>query len=266
MKHFCITALVVVCAALATADPNLVQNGSFENNNVAENFNANGNYFGYLYSHGTYWTPSTNLTASPWTFTGSSGITSADTSWEWQSAESGNYCAFLQFNAGNESYYGGTGAISQTLSGLTAGDKYEVTFYADERNEWYSPSDDLYPNTLNVSVGGAEVFSQAISNLALDNGNPPGNGSYWEANYVPSDGPGWEEYEASFVASSSTEVLEFAIDNPYGDIAGNQVDSTTFLDNVSVTPTSPPVPEPFTMTLGIAGVALAMRRRARKTV
>ncbi len=127
------------------------------------------------------------------------------------------------------------GTLSQTITGLTAGKTYKLTFYeAAAQAEPYSGA--TYSGWT-VSLGGQTDINPDIS-IATHTASP------------------WQEVTDMFTATSSTEVLKFL------STGGPKSSEPPFslLDGVSLTS----VPEPATwamMILGLAGVGLVARRR-----
>jgi hypothetical protein len=126
--------------------------------------------------------------------------------------------------------------LFQTISGLTAGKTYDLTFYqaADQQAGIATPTTEQWE----VSLGSETQFSTLIS-------NPPGAFS------------GWFLQSLDFVATSASETLTFlSIGTPSG------VPPIVLLANVSLTA----VPEPGAWTLlivGMAGLAGALWWRRR---
>ena len=89
-------------------------------------------------------------------------------------------------------------SISQSITGLTPGDIYDLTFNLEGR-----PSTGAPPTTVTIGMGGSPVFSGIPSNNT------------------------WTSYSDTFIASSSTEVLTFSSDGT--------ADTTTGIDDPSIT-------------------------------
>ena len=131
------------------------------------------------------------------------------------------------------------GSISQTFSGLVAGQTYVVSFDLAG-----NPDGGPQPKMITVTTNEADF------NASFDSSN------------TSRSSMGWKLESFTFVALGSTDTLTFA-SNTTG-FSGNDSDPTAFgpaLDNVSVAP----VPEAATwamMIMGFAGVGfLAYRRR-----
>lgn len=194
-------------AAPAQAAVNLVSNGSFETGVDPGTFTTLG-------------TGSPNI--SNWTVTGS--IDYIGTYWV---ASNGSRSIDL-----NGSYQ--AGQVSQTVSGLTAGHSYTVSFDLAG-----NPDGAPLTKSLDVIIGGV------LKNYTF----PLGGATH--ANL------GWVGHSFNFTATSSSELLSFG---PNGDAGGA---FGPVLDNVSV---SAAVPEPSTwamMLIGFGGLAMMARRRRR---
>ncbi|MFM7128677.1 MAG: beta strand repeat-containing protein, partial [bacterium] len=162
----------------AAVPVNLVKSGGFET--PANTTAAPGNY-------------QYNPSGSDWSFIGNSGLSgngSGFTSTN-PNAPLGKQVAFVQM----------TGSISQTVSGLVAGTKYNLTFVAAQRNGYFSSSQ---YQTLNITLGGQTVASN-----------------------VKPDSVYYNQYSYSFTCNTSgSQVLTFTGLKPT-----NQ-DETVFLDAV----------------------------------
>ena len=126
-----------------------------------------------------------------------------------------------------------TGKISQTMHGLVAGQKYNVTFYqAGAQQQGYNGNT---TDRFEVFFGTQTKYSDLLTN--------PSHG------FQP-----WEKQTLKFTATSTTEVLSFlAVGTPTG------VPPFTLLDGVSVTAT----PEPACMGLIGAGLLALSRLRPK---
>jgi hypothetical protein len=139
------------------------------------------------------------------------------------------------------------GAISQTISGLTAGDTYMVTFdYAGAQQVGYSgPTTEGWA----VSLGGQTDYT---------GGNPNGNLSNASHGFT-----GWQAADLTFTATSGSEVLSFLATGT----GGASLPPFALLDGVSISQCPPGVPEPATwamMLLGLGGLGGALRMRRRQ--
>jgi hypothetical protein len=222
-------SLAMVCTAsvlflASSAKASLVTNGSFETTT------SGGGQLGF------------NTNATGWTTTGYNFVYApgtADTS-----GVTGVYGNVQLWGPGNGSLNGLTvspsggnfvaadgsfevGAISQTISGLTAGASYTVSFYfAGAQAFGYS---DSTTEQWNVSFGGQTQSTPVLSNAS--------HGF-----------TGWQQDTMTFVADNTSDVLSFlAVGTPDG------LPPFVLLDGVSVNAASA-APEPVTGALMIAGL------------
>jgi hypothetical protein len=131
-------------------------------------------------------------------------------------------------------------AISQTLTGLTAGDQYTVSFY------WAAAQQ--YGFSGATTEGWTVDFGSSTDSTALYS--------------LPNEGfSGWMKQSYTFTADGASDVLTFIADGG----PSSSLPPFALLDGVSVTPG--PVPEPATWALmlvglGALGAGLRMRRGA----
>jgi hypothetical protein len=220
------SALLLATVCLSTAAVSqTIQNGSFETSTVS--------LYAYQYSndeYGQWWYQSTQaaLDAPNWTFSNMSGIIGAYGAAPWGNLapEDGGWYAFIQ------SYSGGglPGSISQTVTGLTNGQNYALSFYAAGRPSYSA-------NT--VTVGAAPT--SPIASMA----------------FTPTTGK-WQYYTLDFKATGTSETFSW-VGQPLP-TNGQSMDNDTFVDNVKLTAVPGPAAAlPF--LLGFAGKA---RRRNKK--
>lgn len=132
-------------------------------------------------------------------------------------------------------------SFSQTVSGLTAGQSYTVSWYAGNFG-------------LDTSGNGGNVFTQANAIGVTVNGALVGQGQTLAL------GSKWYAESVTFVATSTSAMVGF---RPANLPAGTSYMS---IDGITLTPTVAAIPEPGTlamMGLGLAGLAFS-RVRARK--
>lgn len=215
--------LLLVCVAsfaLAASLPaESITDGTFSTPSVASS--------GFLY----------NPTGSAWTFTGASGIAAQGqppvAPWYSVTAPGGSgQAAFIQNYVGsNILYTGKPGLISQSITGLTLGDAYTLSFFAAQRPTYIV-------NPFTVSVGGTEIALVTPASTAF------------------------ASYSDTFTATNSTELLEFT--STAGPTSGD-FDYDSILADVSLRSGVATIPEPATLALllpGLAGLAFFGWRRA----
>jgi hypothetical protein len=131
------------------------------------------------------------------------------------------------------------GAIEQTLTGLTAGQSYDVTFYqaAGQQVGYTGATTDKWQ----VSLGTNSKLSTVIN--------------------LPSEGnvTGWTKQTLSLTANSTSEVLSFlAVGTPTG------LPPFALLAGVDVQPTAVPEPLTFLGTLTALGLGVRIKSRLKQ--
>jgi hypothetical protein len=239
-------ASVVLLLAIPAQANNLVTNGSFEentgncyvqNSGCATDWGSTGYVFLYT-------------SAASAQTTGYSGVTL----WGPLSGDGGSANglgpspdggAFLAMDGDYES-----GPVTQTISGLTVGQDYQVSFwYAASQQEGFNGAT---IQAMNVCLGtGGENYidtgDQPLSGAtnASSNINCPGSGASTALIDLPNHGfSGWDYYNVDLTANSTSDVLSFLA---YGNL---QVPPFALLDGVSMTP----IPEPTTLPLIFTGL------------
>jgi hypothetical protein len=154
-----------------------------------------------------------------WTFNGGAGVQQNGSAWGFTAPPIGNQSAFIQDYNGYYYYNGGfvpvgtvasPSSISQTLTGLTVGDSYVLSFYMEERS---------------YNVGGYAPIVVSI-------------GSSSSAQTAPASTYSWQLYDTTFTASGTSETLSFSSPFPPGLSPGHDLD--TGIADVSISAGSTP--------------------------
>ncbi len=166
-------------------------------------------------------------TGGTWTFTYPSGIAAAGSPFA-ATAVDGSQVAFVQYQTAAETgSVAEVGSFSETVTGLTPGQAYTITFDAADRSGYAG-------DPVDVNFGGVDLGTTT-----------PGSTS-------------WVSYTtAAYVATGTSALLTFSA--TYG--SGTEEDAV--IDAVSLSSTV--VPEPASMLLlsaGVAGIVATRRRTA----
>ncbi len=249
---------VVSAAALAAASAapafaaEFVTNGNFEDvsGNTSPNFFLSDNA-GTL----TGWTTSSNADSNNVLFASPTGVATRHDGAEfglWPSAEvtpPGNFVAF-----DGDPTPGARQTMSQTISGLTVGEAYHLTFnWAATQYQFVNGSSfgctgcwtGATTNEFQVSLGAETHDTESVD--------------------VASQGfAGWLTASMNFTATSASETLVFlSLGTPTG------LPPVALLDNVSLTGLTGGTPEPATwamMGIGFAGLGVVAYRKRRKAL
>lgn len=217
---------VLLALAAPAAATNLVTNGSFEDTSVAAKTTFAGNVAG--------WSGGALLTFIDPPGTADNGVyLSVHGPFPDHSPDGGN---FVEAD-GDPTY---ASPISQTISGLTAGRSYHLTFLqaAGQQVGGHGATTERW----SVSLGDQ---TQLSSRYALPNAGV---------------GP-WQRQFMTFTATGAAEVLTFlATGTPHG------APPISFLDGVSLTDGAPEPAEWALLVAGFGLVGVAVRRRASGTV
>ena len=165
---------------------------------------------------------------------------------------------FIQAD-GNPAY---EATISQTITGLTVGTHYTVTFWqaASQQQNFSGATTEQWI----VSLGTADLSDNcpADTSQPCTYGNSDANASIAQSTVMDTASQSyvdWNEVTVDLVADSTTDILSFLA---WGD-GGDQINlpPTLFLADVNT------VPEPATLSLigaGLAGAAMMRRRKKAK--
>jgi len=238
------TVAIFALVPYAQAD-NLVTNGSFEENagsscsvnssGCVTDWGSTGYNFLFINADSAQTTPVDTVTL--W------GPLSGSANGFGPSPDGG---AFLGLDGDYES-----GPVTQTISGLTAGDTYAVSFYwaAAQQEGFTGPT----VQAMNVCLGssGESYVDTGDQPLSGGNNNPSniscsGSGASTTNIDLPSHGfSGWQYDTVDLTANSTSDVLSFLA---YGNV---QVPPFALLDGVSMTDVTP---EPATLPLLFTGL------------
>ncbi len=201
----------VALAGSASAATNLVTNGNFSSPSVgAYAILGNGSVPGW-----------TNL-AEPFIEIGATstyGLTCYN-----------GICTNLEVNANT------FGNVQQTISGLTVGQSYLLSYVYGGR-----------------SAGGAQGMNTTFGGVTVNTNNSDGVNSFWTP------------FSTTIVATAGSEVLSFQGFNAQGETIGNNISFGNEVTGVSLTA----VPEPATwamMLVGFGGLGAALRISRRRTL
>ena len=237
MKTLLIAAAAFIAASTAAQATNLVVNGSFETltngpgqlgyNTDAAGWTVSSGYQ-FVYASGT---ADTTGDTGQYGFIGLWGPNNGGAPSNALPASSPDGGNFLAADGAYE-----VQPLTQTINGLVAGDKYNVSFYwgGAQQSGYYSDTTEEF----DVSLGGETHHTATVSNIAQGF-------------------TGWQHQTFTYTATGTSEVLSFLA---HGTPGGQPPFSV--LDGVSLNA----VPEPATwamMLVGVAGMgAIARRRRS----
>jgi PEP-CTERM motif len=125
-------------------------------------------------------------------------------------------------------------SLSQTITSLTIGDSYTVSFYLGGENWFHSTTEQVLVSMLSGSSTGSQMYDAPHS---TDNGGS-GGGPLWDH---------WTLFSYSFLATGTSAAIKFV------NVSSSAND--TGIDNVSIANTTTSgVPEPGTLGLLCIGV------------
>ncbi|MBV7534233.1 PEPxxWA-CTERM sorting domain-containing protein [Duganella sp. sic0402] len=231
-----LSAIAALSAGMAHAASNLVSNGNFESTTNGTNKQLSSSITNDAdRSTLTGWT-SSNGNDGGYNFVLNSSIATTDASAIWLKSENNNWAKSANggnFFASDSQYW--PGVLSQTITGLTAGSKYTLTF------------DTALAQQVGFNGANSNNYWQVVF------GNSTQNSS---ALSIASGGfSGWSTSSMTFTATGATQVLSFLAQGSPG------APPFLLLDSVSLTAA---VPEPSTwgmMAVGLGLVGFATRRR-----
>jgi hypothetical protein len=230
----------VLVATPASAYVDLVQNGDFSS---FTSTNAGGGQIDYNTTVANWSTTGYNFLFQPTYADTTTGVTSQFSTLSLWGPDNGSNNGFNPDASPTGGNYVGAdgafnvGAITQTITGLTAGDSYNLTF-------WWAAAQQYTYTGANTEQWDVSLGSQTIDTAVYHNS---------------SEGfSGWMQETFTYTATASTEVLSFlAVGTPTGQ------PPFSLLSNVSM---EAAVPEPEIlglMGMGLLGI-LASRRNQRK--
>jgi hypothetical protein len=235
----------------ASATTNLVQNGGFESTTPAGSTNFFIGYSGYPQLTDWTYAPAPFPNAAVYTYAGANGagaVQDGGLSYPLYGPGHGYANGFVDSPAGGNFFAADgsakySGAISQTISGLTPGHEYVVTFVW-AGNQYYDSSSLSYSGPLTadwqVSLG-----SQTFTTPA--------------ANYASHGFTGWMSQSFTYTATSTSEVLSFLAQG-----TPNGLPPVALLDGVSLTAV-PELASWAMMLVGFAGLGFAGYRRTKRS-
>ena len=238
MASVALSAALLISSA-ASAGTNLVQNGSFETTTDG----STSHEFGASFTFGQDVSNWTSASTSAFNLYFTPGQATGPTDVPTRFGEHGQFLWVLPPNDPDKGNFvaldGDTnfnGALTQTITGLTVGDKYTLSF--DWAAAQYADRTGQTTEMLQYSLGGDTFSTGTVTNASMS--------------ATP-----WLTQTKTFTATDTSEVLSFlSIGTPAG------LPPVALLDGVSLTA----VPEPATwgmMLVGFGGLGVAIRRRRR---
>jgi hypothetical protein len=237
-----VAALAAFGATAAQASTNLVKNGGFEQATGAGQFGAT-----YIAAGGQtvadWSTTGYNFLFTPGSADSNAGVQGEYGSLSlWGAANGGANALATSSNGGN--YIGAdgaylVGAVTQTITGLVAGQKYNVSF------EWAAAQQHGYTGA---------TTEQWLVNLGSNSATTQATSVYSNGNHASS---AWMDETMTFTATSASEVLSFiAKGTPNGEPPFSLLDGVSMVAAV-------PEPETWGMLLGGLGLIGFMARRRK---
>ena len=231
-------------AAMATAaHADIITNGNFTTSSTVSSQLSEGSYTGVTLSGWTSANGAYNFVFVPNSSAANSQYGNANVTLKGAPTSDPSGGNFVALDSDYDS-----GSLSQTLTGLSVGTTYQVTFDVASAQQTGYPTND--PN-------GPETFTQTLQ-VSLSGVNGTESDTITGLTYTQPGVNGWTAETVDFTSTSATETLSFLAGG-----APTSLPSFVLLDNVSASP----VPEPGSLALlstGLLGLGGLVRSRFKR--